>query len=274
MLYQLNELSWLQAQELIPRSIAVFPVGTVEQHGPHLTVDTDNLIAQAVAREGGERSATDVVLCPPVLHGYGMHNMDFAGTLAVGFETMAHYMADLAASIAHHGGRKIVFLNGHGSNSAPLEMATRLVMNRYPDTLVAVAWPYAMAASTLNQWRDAQEYGGMAHACELETSVILHLRPDLVDMSKAVKDLNQPPSDFYFRDLTRGNRGVSVPDLTRNISKTGTVGDPTVASAEKGAFYLNAMADAVAEFLNEFAAREIERQVPFATPRSTELLPW
>ncbi|MCL5046594.1 MAG: creatininase family protein [Actinobacteria bacterium] len=274
MFYKLDELAWPEAQELIPRCIALFPVGTLEQHGPHLTLDTDNMIAQAVSAEGAARTTAEVMLCPPVLHGYAMHNMDFPGTLTVGFETMAHYMADLAASLAHHGCLKIVYLNGHGSNTAPLEMAARLVMNRYPEVLVAVAWPYAMAAKALNQWRDACEDGGMAHACELETSVIMHLRPELVHLERAVKDINQPPSAFYFRDLTRGARGVSVPDLTRNISKTGAVGDPTVATAEKGAFYLNAMADALADFLAEFAKRRVERQVPFETPRPTGLLPW
>ncbi len=95
----------------------------------------------------------------------------------------------------------------------------------------------------------------MSHACELETSLMLYLRPDLVDMGKAVRDISQPESRFYWRDILRGSRGVAMADLTRHASRTGVVGDPTVASAEKGKQFFEAIVSTCVEFLEELGAR-------------------
>jgi creatinine amidohydrolase len=134
-------------------------------------------------------------------------------------------------------------------------------MNRHPG--VAAIFPIKMAAAELERLREAKQTGGMSHGCELETSLMLHLRPELVDMDKAVHDISQPDSRFYWRDILRGSRGVALADLTRHASRTGLVGDPTVATAEKGRRFFDIIVATCVDFLVEFATREVHVTLDF-----------
>ena len=272
--YRLEDLSWPDAQAAIQAgAMAVIPVGSLEQHGRHLAVNTDNVlgdaIAEAAVREASHRGLK-VLLCPPLHYGYTMHNMDFPGTMTLRTETLLSVGVDLVTSMVHHGCKRIVLLNSHGSNWSILDLVSREVMNRHPGVLVAAVFPIKMAAAELEELREAKETGGMSHGCELETSLMLHLRPELVDMDKAVRDISQPDSRFYWRDILRGSRGVALADLTRHASRTGLVGDPTVATAEKGRRFFEVIVATCVEFLAEFAAREVKVTLdfPLAHPRT------
>jgi creatinine amidohydrolase len=272
--YRLEELSWPEAQAAIQAgAMAVIPVGSLEQHGRHLAVSTDNVLGDAIA-EAAVRTASDqglkILLCPPLHYGYTMHNMDFPGTMTLRTETLLAVGVDLVTSLVHHGCRKIVLLNSHGSNWSILDLVSRDVMNRHPEVLVAAVFPIKMAAAELEKLREARETGGMSHGCELETSLVLHLRPELVDMDQAVRDISQPESRFYWRDILRGSRGVALADLTRHASRTGLVGDPTVATAEKGRRFFEIIVAACVDFLTEFAQREttVTLDFPLTHPRT------
>jgi len=265
--YRLEELSWPDAQAAIQAgAMAVIPVGSLEQHGRHLAVNTDNVLGDAIA-DAAVRKASDrglrVLLCPPLHYGYTMHNMDFPGTMTLRAETLLAVGVDLVTSLAHHGCKRVVLLNSHGSNWSVLDLIARDVMNRRPEVLVAAIFPIKMAAAELERLREAKQTGGMSHGCELETSLMLHLRPELVDMDKAVHDISQPDSRFYWRDILRGSRGVALADLTRHASRTGLVGDPTVATAEKGRRFFEVIVETCADFLVEFATREVHVTLDF-----------
>jgi len=265
--FRLEELSWPQAQTAIEAgAIAVLPVGSLEQHGRHLAINTDNVLGDAVAEaavQGAVARGVHVLLCPPLHYGYTMHNMDFPGTMTLRTETLLAVGVDLTTSLVHHGCKKIVLLNSHGSNWSILDLISRQVMNRHPEVLVAAIFPIKMAAAELEKVRQAKQTGGMSHGCELETSLMLHLRPDLVEMDKAVYDVSQPDSRFYWRDILRGSRGVALADLTRHASRTGLVGDPTVATAEKGRRFFDLIVAATIEFLVEFSQREVDVTLDF-----------
>jgi creatinine amidohydrolase len=250
-------------------------VGSLEQHGRHLAVNTDNVIAdaigEAVARRGAERGLK-LLLCPSIHYGYTMHNMDFPGTITLRMETLLELGVDVVSSLVHHGCRKVVLLNAHGSNWSILDLISRRVMNRHPEVLVAAVSPVKMAAAELEKLREAKQTGGMSHGCELETSLMLCLRPELVEMDKAVRDISQPDSKFYWRDILRGSRGVAMADLTRHASRTGLVGDPTLASAAKGRQCFEAIVATCLEFLTEFATREVKVTLDFPlTHERTEI---
>jgi len=274
--YRLEELSWPQAQAAIAGgAMAIVPVGSLEQHGRHLAVNTDNVIAdaigEAVARRGAERGLK-LLLCPSIHYGYTMHNMDFPGTITLRMETLLELGVDVVSSLVHHGCRKVVLLNAHGSNWSILDLISRRVMNRHPEVLVAAVSPVKMAAAELEKLREAKQTGGMSHGCELETSLMLCLRPELVEMDKAVRDISQPDSKFYWRDILRGSRGVAMADLTRHASRTGLVGDPTLASAAKGRQCFEAIVATCLEFLTEFATREVKVTLDFPlTHERTEI---
>ena len=121
----------------------------------------------------------------------------------------------------------------------------------------------ALAAAELEKLREAKRTGGMSHGCELATSLMRYLRPELVDMDKAVHDISQPDSRFYWRDILRGSRGVALADLTRHASRTGLVGDPTVATAEKGRQFFDLIVSATVAFLVEFSLRDVEVTLDF-----------
>lgn len=265
--HRLEELSWPEAQAAIQAgALAVIPVGSLEQHGRHLAVNTDNVLGDAIAESAIHQAVErglKVLLCPPLHYGYTMHNMDFPGTMTLRAETLLAVGVDLVTSLAHHGCRRIVLLNSHGSNWSILDLIAREVMNRRPEVLVAAIFPIKMAAADLERLREAKQTGGMSHGCELETSLMLYLRPELVDMAKAVCDIAQPDSKFYWRDLLRGSRGVAMADLTRHASRTGLVGDPTVATAEKGRRFFDVIVGACVDFLVEFAARDVKVTLDF-----------
>ncbi len=262
MKYLLQNMSWPQARELFAdrNLIALIPIGSHEQHGHHLPMSTDNVIADRAAHAAADLVACemDVVVCPSVHYGYTMHNMDFPGTMTLRASTLIDLGVDLATSLVHHGCKKIVFVSTHGSNFSVLDLVSREVMNRHPDVLVAIASPMKMAAREIETLREAKAIGGMSHACELETSLMLHLDPDTVDMSRAVCDLSQPKSEFYFRDMTRGGRGVACADLSRHITRTGAVGDGTLATAAKGKAFFEIIVNTLAQFLREYRERKIE----------------
>ncbi|MFA5027494.1 MAG: creatininase family protein [Candidatus Methylomirabilota bacterium] len=260
--YRLEELSWPAAQAAFEAgAMAVLPVGSLEQHGRHLAINTDNVLGDALAESAVRAAAArgvNLLLCPSLHYGYTMHNMDFPGTMTLRTETLLAVGVDLVTSLVHHGCKKIVLLNSHGSNWSILDLVGREVMNRHPEVLVAAIFPIKMAAAELEALREAKQTGGMSHGCELETSLMLHLRPELVEMDKAVVDISQPDSKFYWRDILRGSRGVALADLTRHASRTGLVGDPTVATAEKGGRFFAVIAAATVEFLQEFAQRQVQ----------------
>lgn len=272
--YRLEELSWPQAQAAISGgAMAIIPVGSLEQHGRHLAVSTDNVIADALGEEIARRGTSQglkLLLCPAIHYGYTMHNMDFPGTITLRMETLLELGVDVVSSLVHHGCRKVVLMNAHGSNWSILDLISRRVMNRHPEVLVAAISPIKMAAAELEKLREAKEMGGMSHGCELETSLLLHLRPELVEMDKAVRDISQPDSRFYWRDILRGSRGVAMADLTRHASRTGLVGDPTVANAAKGGRCFEVIVSTCLEFLTEFAAREVHvtADFPLTHPRT------
>jgi creatinine amidohydrolase len=265
--WRLEELSWPQAQTAIESgAMAILPVGSLEQHGLHLAINTDNILGDAVAEAAAReavRRGVPVLLCPALHYGYTMHNMDFPGTMTLRAETLLAVGVDLVTSLVHHGCKKIVLLNSHGSNWSVLDLISRQVMNRHPDVLVAATFPIKMAAAELETLREAKQTGGMSHGCELETSLMLHLRAELVEMDKAVYDVSQPDSQFYWRDILRGSRGVALADLTRHASRTGLVGDPTVATAEKGRRFFDAIVAATVAFLVEFSQRKVEVTLDF-----------
>jgi creatinine amidohydrolase len=260
-------LNWPQAQAAFEAgAMAVLPVGSLEQHGRHLAISTDNVLGDALAAasvQGAVARGVRVLLCPPLHYGYTMHNMDFPGTMTLRTETLLAVGVDLVTSLVHHGCQKIVLLNSHGSNWSILDLVSRQVMNRHPEVLVAAIFPIKMAAAELEKLREAKQTGGMSHGCELETSLMLYLRPELVDMDKAVHDISQPDSRFYWRDILRGSRGVALADLTRHASRTGLVGDPTVATAEKGRQFFDLIVSATVEFLVEFSLRDVEVTLDF-----------
>jgi creatinine amidohydrolase len=196
------------------------------------------------------------VLVPAIPHGYSPHHMDFPGPITIGWETFTRYCTDVGRSLARHGFRRILFLNGHGSNQNFVEAAARLVAVEFPNVLAAAAFHTSGAESArlIAELRES-ERGGMAHACELETSMYLAIDPDAVDMAKAVDERGFPAGEHAWMDWSDGP--LKIMPWWSSFSRTGVQGDATKATAEKGASLLDAAVRECVEFVRELLAKPL-----------------
>jgi creatinine amidohydrolase len=174
-----QEQAWPEIAELITRDpVAVLPVGAVEQHGPHLPLGVDAMLCTEVAHRAVARviaGGAPAVLLPTVWSGYSPHHMEFAGTLTISTETFQRLVIDLVRSINHHGVRRILVLNGHGGNAHHLRGAVQTL--RFEHGIEAVTASYwDLGHTSIAAWRKSP-YGGINHACEMETSLMLAARP-------------------------------------------------------------------------------------------------
>ena len=191
-----ERLTWPEVRRAAgEHRVGLIPVGTLEDHGPHLPVDTDLRIIGAVCRAAA-RAPDRIVLLPAIPHGYDPHHMDFPGAISIGWDTFFRYCTDVGRSLAHHGFTRMLFLNGHGSNQNLVEMAARLTMIDQPDVLAAAAFYLASKAAQGHRPGAVESTGGgMAHADELETSIYLYLDPDAVAMDRVVDEHGYPDGE-------------------------------------------------------------------------------
>lgn len=259
-----EEMKWPEIKEIAKENrVVVIPIGMLEDHGYHLPIITDVLITYTICRKAAERIADSVILMPPQYHGYSPHHMDFPGPITIKGPTFIEYMLDIIRSLAHHGFRRILLVNGHGSNTPWLEVVARLAVVERPDVLCALVnwWAIPELAEEVKKLRGS-ERGGMSHACELETSLMLAIKQELVEMDKAVKDVSYqtsryfPPKDFYYP-----SGPVTMMPYWSTISRTGTRGDPTHATKEKGEKWLAAAVEGLIGIIREFRELEIRERV-------------
>ncbi len=226
--YLWGELTWRQARARIKKmDVALLPVGAVEQHGPHLPLDTDAFDADYLARRVAEAcSDPKPLVLPPISYGVSYHHADFTGTVGISNDTLAKVIYEIGMSVSRNGIRKLVIINGHGGNSPALNYAAQMI-NRDAHIFVCVD-----TGETSDVDIDKIiETPNDVHAGEIETSTSLAVRPQLVKMDQAKKHI--PEFSSRYLDFT-SKRGVLWYAYTRKISSSGVMGDPTKASAAKG----------------------------------------
>lgn len=257
--YRYGEMTWPEVKVAADEGrLAVVPVATIEDHGPHLPVDTDLLLCNAVTEEAVSRARDRAVVIPAINHGYSPHHMDFPGALTIGAQTLISYGVDLCKSLAHHGFRRILIVNGHGSNTPFVDIIARLTTVETQSLCAAVNyWGAPGVREIANALRESQPRGGMNHACEFETSLYLALRPGCVDMALAVAEYGHRPSKNYWTDLIDGDGPLAMMEPWSVLSESGVMGDPTKASGEKGRALLDAAANGIVELIDELLARAV-----------------
>ena len=238
----LHEHTWTEADQA-ETDLALIPVGSTEQHGPHDPMGTDFLAAETVASETAAQVDQDVLVTPPVPVGVSEEHRQFTGTLWVSPDTFRDYVREVAESLIHHGWNRIVLVNGHGGNVSALgEVASRV--SRDEKALVV---PFT--------WFDAADSQfSMGHAGPLETAFLLHAYPELVREEKL--EAGAEGGSGRWGDWTCGqNLAHDSAEFTEN----GTVGDPTQATAEEGKHLLETATDRLVELLAALEARPLER---------------
>lgn len=213
-----NELRWLGSADLDRAATLVLPLGSTEQHGPHLPVSVDALIAEYLARELATVRRDHVVLAPSMPYGSSGEHAGFAGTISIGQNALEHVLVEFCRS-ATETFAGVFIVNGHGGNLQPLARACELMR---AESRHVRAWSAA--------------YTGDAHAGHAETSMMLQLHPRYVDMSRAEAGNTQPLPELI-ADLRRGG--------TRAVAPNGVLGDPTTASADDGARLLRELSESL-----------------------------
>jgi creatinine amidohydrolase len=233
------EMSWSEFAERAPNAPAgLLPVGSVEAYGPHLPLGTDGLVAQALARRLGERLGCLVGPLIPV--GWTAVLADFPGTISVPTEALRAYCKPVAASLLRSGFRSLIFINGHAGNITALDELCYELAAEYDDRFLACinTWQFIQP---LTDGLLASKVDKFGHAGELNTSVMLHLHPELVRMEKASK---------HATDRRTEPGGVVRPYSFRSLTSTGSLGDPTLANEEKGKRIVELALDRMAEYLS------------------------
>lgn len=255
----LERMTWPEARRaaLNGGRVVLIPVGAIEQHGPHLPVDLDNRIVTWLCDEAARRRPDLIMSVPPIHYGFNEHNMGFPGTISVEVENFVNYVYDVCRSFVRQGHTRIVLINGHGSNSMPCALVARKVVNNSEDALAAAINHWSLAADLAAKIRESGK-GGMAHACEYETSWYLFMDPDNVQMDKAVPDIIQHQSDFVWVDIMSGDGPVAlIDDWSRLSNGSGVEGDPATASAEKGKLYAEEEVTKLIQFCQQFKAQKV-----------------
>ena len=253
-------LSWPEVKRAAAEGrVPIVPIGTLEDHGHHLPIDTDVRIVEAICREAALRSADETVLLPAVVHGYSPHHMDFPGTVTIAWDTFCRYCTDITTSLLRHGFERVLLVNGHGSNQNLVEMAARLAMVDHPETLVGACFYLTSpeARRTIEETRES-ERGGIAHACELETSLYLHIDETAVDMSQAVDERGYPETQNAWLDWSDGP--LKVMPWWSSFSESGVQGDATKATAAKGKALFDAAADEIGSYVRELRNTPLPRR--------------
>ena len=163
--------------------MVAIPIGAVEDHGPHMSISTDNDILEGILAECGRRAAGDLLVLPVIPFGLDEHHMDFPGTIAIDIQTTLAYLSQVAISVARHGFTHILIVNGHGSNASICDLAARECVLKTGVICAATTVNAAVNPALVADVLDAERKGGfgsVGHACEYETAMMLHLHPERV----------------------------------------------------------------------------------------------
>jgi len=248
-----RRLAELRAPEIGERlsagSVVIQPIAAVEQHGPHLPLATDLVIAErlvdAVVAERGDD--LDLWVLPPLAYGKSNEHDWCPGTITLGATTLLQVLDDVGRSVARLPTRKLAFVNGHGGNSSLLQVALRelRLAHGLATFLLHPGVPPDQGGASTREELGMGIHGGLG-----ETSLLLHLRPELVDMGRAARHV---PEGLAGNRHVRFGGPVAFGWTSDDFGPSGVIGDPTGATAERGKQQFEAMVATMGEALAEVA---------------------
>ncbi len=248
--------------------VVLLPVGHTEQHGHHLPLSTDTLIIEAIAQGTAATAPDRAVALPAMPYGVSTHRPSFAGTLNAGGRAFEDFWLGVVELLVGRGFDRFYFMSGHGGNMSFLINVVKYAGERHRRAFIATSFLYLSSrqgVAVLEKHR-LSPVGGMGHACELETSLLLHLHPGLVHMEKAVDEMDFVATPSYYMDWVEGGSLVANPPWDDD-TKTGAYGAGSLATAEHGKIWLEAaIAEKVAhvgEIHEQFRRREERRKAGY-----------
>jgi len=244
---RMEKLTWDEVNRAAKENrIVLLPIGSTEQHGYHLPLDTDTCIAYEMAY----RAALQVgaLVAPALPFGESSHHMGFSGTITLRSDVFVEVVKDILKSLIHHGFRRVVIVNGHGGNSAALSQVISDI-HRETGKVVAVAEWFRLIPGSFARNIVQSAY----HSDETETSLALAVDSMRVRVEKAVKEVPKSPSRFIQYDLYAPGPKITYPSVwfADKWTSSGVVGDPIIATREKGQKLLEHAVENLVTFLRE-----------------------
>ena len=276
--YRYEKLTWPESNDAVEQNqVCIVVCGAVEQHGDHLPLDVDLICPGGIARGAGERAPDKLLVLPTVAYGYTGHVMDFPGTINTHYETFIKQVLDVTQSLAYHGFKKIILLNGHGSNMPNLDLAARRTNLETDAECMLIAWWHLLTVNDefLPGWRESTFPGGCAHACELETSLYLFLGEEDVRKDKIknhISTMNDGNPYIWVDLLTSGPAALT--SWTSTYTPRGVIGEPEYATREKGERVYNEAVTQLCELVNFFRNRPKDRRERHQANPPSMPIPW
>lgn len=219
-------LTWPEARDAVAAMpVALLPIGAIEQHGPHMTLNSDALAAAALGRTIAER--TGVILLPTLPYGQVWSLSAFPGSLSISTDTLQRLLIDLITALGRQGFRSVILLSGHLGNMTAMKEAARAVFTTGGPKTYYLFYP-GLTEASVGVIESPRSHGSIVHADETETSLLLALAPEAVHPERAVAEYPDYPPDF---DTT--------PYMWDTVCSSGVFGDATRASADKGRQLVN-----------------------------------
>ena len=229
----LAEMTWKEVDAVDRNTIVLIPTGSLEQHGAHLPLLTDSLLATAVTDAVEKRTSDKVVLTPCIWLGASGHHLNFAGTCSASMEGYVSALTAIIRSMMRHGFHRFLVINGHGGNNEPNGIALRALKEENNNLTLGHAGYYQFGVAAISDVMKGPARG-IQHACEAETSLMMHCHPALVRTDKLRNDgLKTEPAT------------LSLIKMWDEVSEEGSLGFATLATAEKGMKIFDACVDGV-----------------------------
>ncbi len=242
-----------QTNGLADQTVAVLPVAAIEQHGPHLPLCVDASLLQGVIDAALSLLPADVpaLFLPPQNVGFSTEHLSYPGTLSLSPSTIIALWTELGACVARAGIGKLLLLNGHGGQVSVMDIVARELRMRHGLMVYSASWFSLPLPDDVNAQFSQHEHRFGIHAGQIETSMMLHLTPDLVrmDLAKNWRSTSQDRAERF--DILGNGRSAKMGWAIEDYNASGAVGDAASASADKGERVVNEAAKALVKLLQE-----------------------
>jgi creatinine amidohydrolase len=248
--FVLAEMSWPEVKEALKTvEVAIIPTGSNEQHGPNIAESSDIALATAGARNLARRLYPRAILAPSLPFGVSPHHMRFPGTISLRPETFIEVLRDVVGSLQKHGLQKFFILNGHGGNMATLNVVTwKLRQELGVKVAYALHWP---SPALIDKYQRSPRIG---HACEIETSLAMHLTPNIAKTEALTKGQMLGPA--FSGGMDAKTNDVITANYFDEVTANGALGDATYASAEAGKEMAQEIENRLTGHLEKFLAEK------------------
>jgi len=240
-------MSWTEIKEAVnkdPKLRIIIPVGSIEQHGPHLPLRTDSIIAEDVSKKLVNRLPS--IMFPTLTIGYSLEHMGFPGTVSLMPHTFLSMIGEVADCLSKSGFRTLILINGHGGNRALLDSSITSIKHTHPELELYSFTILDIARKKFTHLRKSPP-GMIGHADELETSMMLAIHPDLVQISKVISEEPRFPPKVSLESDDLQN--VAYGWKTKEVSESGIIGDPTYATPETGRLLLDYVVQTISSII-------------------------